>query len=431
MTAPAAPIAALQALDGLAVAGADAVACQRWLREAKRVRGFVDAVEAQVTARLEVLAAQGEAFGATDTHVNCSGVSAAEAERRRRRAQALDRAAGFGEALATGSVSAEHVDVLAAATHRLADGVRDDVFAHSGELLERARSTSPDRFGRYVRDLARRLERRAGVSRDAQQRAAAFLSWKIDPGTGMYDIHGALHPELGARFVTAIRAEVAARIKAGEAAGDPACVDRTVDRGRLAAEVMVDFVSASHQLIRPIVADLTVITDAETVATGEQHDHTICETGDGALLPIESLRRLLCNARLTPLIVDSSGNPLFAGRTLREANRAQRRALRVMYRTCAAEGCEVPFDRCEAHHIVWWERGGRTDLDNLLPLCAHHHHLAHALGWQLSLAPDRTLTVTDRHGRVLMVTTPDMPHWSHTHRRRGRPIRATSNLLAG
>jgi hypothetical protein len=57
------------------------------------------------------------------------------------------------------------------------------------------------------------------------------------------------------------------------------------------------------------------------------------------------------------------------GRATRLANRAQRRALRAMYRTCALPGCSVHFDRCHLHHIVWWRHDGRTDLANLLP-CA-------------------------------------------------------------
>jgi hypothetical protein len=65
-----------------------------------------------------------------------------------------------------------------------------------------------------------------------------------------------------------------------------------------------------------------------------------------------------------------------------------------MYRTCAAPECDVPFHRCEIHHIHWFEHGGPTDLSNLIPLCSRHHHLVHELGWHLHLAPDRTLTIT-------------------------------------
>lgn len=48
---------------------------------------------------------------------------------------------------------------------------------------------------------------------------------------------------------------------------------------------------------------------------------------------------------------------------------------------------EVPFHRCQIHHIDYWENGGRTDLDNQVPLCTRHHHAAHEGGWMLSLDP--------------------------------------------
>jgi hypothetical protein len=66
----------------------------------------------------------------------------------------------------------------------------------------------------------------------------------------------------------------------------------------------------------------------------------------------------------------------------------------------------VPFHRCDAHHVIEWLVGGRTDLDNLLPLCAHHHTLAHAEGWRLTLTPDRTLTIAYPDGRCTSTGPP-------------------------
>jgi len=88
------------------------------------------------------------------------------------------------------------------------------------------------------------------------------------------------------------------------------------------------------------------------------------------------------------------------GRTTRLASRAQRRALRAMYSTCAVPGCEVRFNRCKIHHIEWWRHGGRTDLDNLLPVCTHHHSLIHDAGFEVSLGPNRELTIRFPDGTV-------------------------------
>lgn len=426
MTTPA-PSAALRALDTVTVEGADALACNGWLREIKRVRGWLDAVEAKVTSRLDALATEGESLGSADSHVRNSGISAKEAARRERRAKTIERVPAFGAALAEGAVSAEHVDALTNATLKLDDEAAAALYTCADELLAFAEANSPGRFARRCRDLARQLERDAGVSRDERQRRDTRLSWRVDDD-GMYEILARLHPETGSALVSALQREVNARLKAGEQAGIREYVDRTVDRDRLMAEALADFVSAGHQNARPLVADITLLVDERTLVDGELHDQSVCETAHGAPLAVASVRRLMCTGIVTPIILGADGNPLNAGRTIRHANRAQRRALRAMYRTCAAHGCDVPFDRCEIHHIWEWEQLGPTDLANLLPLCSRHHHLAHELGWRLQLAPDRTLTVTSRNGEVVMVATPDMPDSTGRRRRKGR---RTEPALAG
>jgi hypothetical protein len=82
------------------------------------------------------------------------------------------------------------------------------------------------------------------------------------------------------------------------------------------------------------------------------------------------------------------------------SNRAQPRALRALYATCAVYGCAVKFDHCQPHHVKYWENGGFTDLGNLLPLCSRHHHLVHEGGWKLTLGLDRTVTVIYPDGNI-------------------------------
>ena len=69
--------------------------------------------------------------------------------------------------------------------------------------------------------------------------------------------------------------------------------------------------------------------------------------------------------------------PLDLGRERRLHTKAQRIALSGIHDTCAAEGCERPFAWTEIHHPESWARGGRTDLDNALPLCGWHRRRAH------------------------------------------------------
>ena len=48
----------------------------------------------------------------------------------------------------------------------------------------------------------------------------------------------------------------------------------------------------------------------------------------------------------------------------------------------------------------------QTDVDNLIPICNRHHHLVHEGGWQLHLAPDHTLTITQPGGNISITGPP-------------------------
>jgi hypothetical protein len=73
----------------------------------------------------------------------------------------------------------------------------------------------------------------------------------------------------------------------------------------------------------------------------------------------------------------------------------------------------VPFHKCQVHHIEYWENGGRTDLDNQVPLCSRHHHAAHEGGWTLSLDPET---------RALGFQTPIAGPPDYRCRRDSRPV---------
>ncbi|MDW3216553.1 MAG: HNH endonuclease [Ilumatobacteraceae bacterium] len=410
-------IMAIEAIDG-DVTAADSARCADLLRDVRLTRGWLDAAEARITSRMTVLHDAAGGAPAADVHTRCGGVSAAEGKRKERRSKTLDEAPAFGDALADGAIGAEHVDALANATARLDDEVKASLLDEAPDLLGAATTMSPERFGRHIRDRARNLERDNGLARNVRQRRDTYLSRKLNAATGMIEGRFALHPELADQVFGAVDRQVAAMIAEGEHRRDPAFVNRTVNRNQLAAEELGQLVAGGHQAIRPAEADITVIIDAATAASGDLHDHSVCETSQGLDLPPASVQRLLCTGRITPIIVDADGNALDAGDTIRHANRRQRRALHAMYRTCAFHGCDVEFDRCEIHHIVPWEHGGLSDFDNLIPICSRHHHVVHESGWSLTLEPDRTLVIRQPDGAEFGRTRPDLADL--TRQRNGR-----------
>jgi hypothetical protein len=56
---------------------------------------------------------------------------------------------------------------------------------------------------------------------------------------------------------------------------------------------------------------------------------------------------------------------------------AQRRAVARRDGHCTYPACTRPAAWCDIHHLRWWSRGGRTDLDNAALLCERHHTLVH------------------------------------------------------
>ena len=75
------------------------------------------------------------------------------------------------------------------------------------------------------------------------------------------------------------------------------------------------------------------------------------------------------------------------GRRYRTVSPRLRRALDLRDRHCAFPGCRVGVGWCEAHHILEWEHGGESNLDNLTLLCAKHHHAVHEGGWTIVTNP--------------------------------------------
>jgi hypothetical protein len=39
----------------------------------------------------------------------------------------------------------------------------------------------------------------------------------------------------------------------------------------------------------------------------------------------------------------------------------------------------------KAHHLIGWEHGGLTDLNNLTLVCDAHHDIAHHDGWTITI----------------------------------------------
>ncbi len=402
---PAELSAAISAVTSIDPATADTTQCTEAFATLARLKGWAAATEARFTSRVRELNSVGQSLPPADLHARNPGCSTREAHENERRSDVIDAAPGFGEALGSGQIGTAHVDALANATAKLDEGVRTELFDRADDLLHLAKTLSPERFARSIGELARKIEREHGVDRDEQRRRQTFLSRRLNPATGMTEGRFSLHPELANRVFGAVDRQVNATVAAGEARGEAEFVERRIDRNRLAAESLGELIGSANGASTS-VADVTIIIDVDTLATGVLHDQSVCETGDGAPIPAEVAQRLACDGNITSVVVNSDGTALAVGRTSRHATPKQRRALAQQYRNCAIGDCDMPFERTEIHHIVPWEQGGATDLHNLLPVCSRHHHLIHSLRWRLVLHPDRSVSIFDSDGKILIESPP-------------------------
>jgi hypothetical protein len=116
-------------------------------------------------------------------------------------------------------------------------------------------------------------------------------------------------------------------------------------------------------------------------------------------LPISTrmVERLACDCTVTRILLGSDSAVIDVGRSRRVVSGSTRRALNARDRHCQWPGCERPPSSCDAHHLIYWTRGGSTDLSNLALLCHRHHWMVHEGGWQIA---------RDDTGRILTIPSP-------------------------
>ena len=250
---------------------------------------------------------------------------------------------------------------------------------------------------------ARRLEGdRDGEARLQRQRRAVRLNTWIDRETGMGRWTASWDPETMLRLENRLDAEVQALFHDVAPNGCP--TDLLEKQGFLRAHALLGLLNGGGaRLGRP---EIVVVIDHTTAST-----EPVIEWGLPVELPTRVLDEVAKTAKVHTVVVrngeiiDAPGE-LNQGRSNRLANRAQRRALGALYPTCAIPGCLVRYSRTKLHHVIWWEHGGPSDLDNFLPVCERHHHDIHNDDWQLTLEPDRTLTIRFPDGTIMTTGPP-------------------------
>jgi len=297
-----------------------------------------------------------------------------------------------GEAVAADRVSIGAADAIRSGLGTPTATVSAEALASAAaELCALASQLDPDRLFRCARHMRDDLDVAGVADRERAQHEARGLrlferpngmthaSWEMDPLSAarfreLYD--RATSPKRGGpRFVNGNNAELA---------DDKLRDTRTTEQ--LASDVMLQLLESgadadSSQLLGtggPVVRIIVTADDLEA-----SRGFGVLE-GSTEALSMATVESALCSATTVEVTVDPRGNVLDLGREQRLYSRRQRIALAVRDGGCMWGDCERDPSWCEAHHIKHWKRdGGRTDIDDGILLCKHHHLLLHDHGWEI------------------------------------------------
>ena len=333
-----------------------------------RLRSVIDSIEAQLLCGLERAQTTVTVTGHSTARwmSNETGIPHAAAKGRLNVARKLhDHFDAVHAALSEGRISFAHAKAIVDAAN---PRILDQLVAIQDQLVKIAEAA--DRFERFHRELQSivNLLDQDGAFDPNGETQRNRLAFRFDPDGVRID----------GKLVGASAAAVKETLnRIADELFKQRCPDEPgLTRPQLLAEALIELCrrgTAHGTSGRIPQADITLIINADDLSTAVTHDG---QTIDGG-----SLKRACCDADITTVTVDGDGQPLNVGRTRRLATDAQRRAAMVRDGGCVFPGCDMPVNWCDLHHVIEWQNGGATDLDNLACLCRRHHGLTHSAGW--------------------------------------------------
>ncbi len=322
------------------------------------------------------------------------GLTSREAREVVSRGLVTEVAPEMASVLASGDTTAAHVDALGRGL-KIAGAEREAFMAHLPELVEASTTMTASEFSHLVTETAKSVVTDDGLSTFERQKRETFFKMRNE-ADGCLSVSGKFDPISASILKSKIGRLVENMFHSGDKEVQVEVMPWIEPNDHRQAQALIALVNGASDTYSdvPARAEIVVHVDLETLKHG-LHAGGTCRTALGADLPVETVRRLACEAEILPVVLDGRSVPIDVGRSKRLATIHQRRALEAIHPTCAIPDCEVIFDHCNVHHIDYWEKGGSTDLNNMVPLCSRHHHAAHEGGWKLRLDSEtRELTIT-------------------------------------
>ncbi|WP_067133198.1 HNH endonuclease signature motif containing protein, partial [Microtetraspora malaysiensis] len=339
----------------------------------------IDLAEAAIAARLPIAeAGKGHhLFGRRSIGAwlaAATGSRTARAGERVTLSRQLPRLPHTAGLFTSGRLSFGYAATIASATRHLDDAETELAEPILVELAQASASTVED-VARAGQTIIETIDPGGRLARAAAKTERQHLTIS-DTTDGMGRVSGLLDPELKMQLKTWL---------------EPLAVKTDSTDLRSRPRRMADALAIRlSQGGRRTVMHVTV---TEQTLTGQSEEPAFLE--DGTPIPAQDARRMAYTAELRRVLRDSDGIMKDFGRARRLASADQREAILAMYRSCCREGCDVPAYLAEIDHIEPWYPTGRTNLDNLAPLCAADNK------WK-SRHPDRVEVIDQGDGTVSM-----------------------------
>ncbi len=306
------------------------------------------------------------------------------------RAQTLeDRMPRLHAAFQLGATSAAHVG----AALELITGWSEDsaVRAFDEQLAEPSGSLTLSAFRARARRLKERLSAEPAELRHARSFAERRVWFEPDED-GMAWIHAFVAAPDAVRIVSRLNATARAEQKKTPV-GDPEWRSRDQIRADLAVAWLAGDGTPTAAKVRPIllVPLLSLIADG---------DEPIELRGYGTVDKATAARLIAAAPSFRRVATDPfTGERLRYDRTRYRPSTAQRDWIAFRYETCIDPTCSRPVDDTDVDHLEEWVRDrGRTNADNLLPLCEHANRRKNLSRIEYTRLADGRVTITTPTG---------------------------------
>ncbi|MEP6843708.1 MAG: DUF222 domain-containing protein [Pseudolysinimonas sp.] len=279
----------------------------------------------------------------------------------------------------------------------------DDLADAAHELLTTAGSLPPEKVAQHARELRNQLDDTGVLDRETALRDKRFLRLIPQPD-GMTKLIGLLDPESAALVTDAVDAVTSPR-RGGPRFIDTEAVARTeaiVADPRSTEQLALDALTEMIRIAaaadtgrvfgvrKPALRVHVSLHDLDRRA-GSAHIE-----GQTAAVSVQTAHRISCADGLVPILFDNHSKPLQLGHSQRTFTEHQRVVLAAIWGGCAIPHCDRPPSWTEGHHVNEWKRDhGRTDIQDGILLCRHHHLMIHNNGWNIT-----------RHGTNYMLDPP-------------------------